>query len=379
MRRIRFIVLFLLGIVFSLILLTGSRAQETQETLRTPSNPADLRGWEIYPAGQVPPDQSIPLTTPSDLTSLAIAAPQTEVSTFAITLVQRFTVDNDNKRQPISLLLYDAGTTPNDGDAVRITFNNRVVNEFVPLTISGTSVPLRESDFKPGINRLVVTALGVGTVPLNTVGIIIPGRIIGDGNPRDIKYAISSGQTITATLGFPQIALCKTRFRFPCRQSGGMSVFPETAQHVLEAQGMPPEPITAPLVPGATGNPYREDGYPRLLTLDRQRRIARGQRSTRSYVCPPQNGIRQDRDEYPPAAFLENGVEDTSIPIDPDNEDESIRARFRGSAHIKCISSRDNQQSGNSFGQQLASYKEFEAADPYPIENGSTIEFVILD
>lgn len=408
MRKIYFIVLFLLGIVLSLVLLAGSTAQktraqetqETQETLRTFPNPADLRGWEIYSADQPPPDeysnQFTSLEAPSDLASLAVASPQTTIPIFTVTLIRRYTVNrNTGDREPIQILFYDAGTRPNDGDAVRITFNGRVIREVLPLSPSAVAVPIPgtdlrpdESDFRPGINRLEVTALGTGRVPLNTVGIIFPANIVGDGRRRDIPFGLASSQTIAATLGFPQIALCKTRFRFPCRPSGGLSVFPESAQHVLEAQGVPPEPITVPLKPGRSGNPLRTAGYPRLLTVDRPRRDRRSYQSVdANYLSCSVVQPNQNKDEYPPAVFLENGTEDLSIPLDtrPIYKEDSRLARYIGSAHVKCISDRDNQQSGNSFGQQLRLYIE---PDPltgeagrtrYRIANGNTIEFVILD
>lgn len=98
--------------------------------------------------------------------------------------------------------------------------------------------------------------------------------------------------------------------------------------------------------------------YPRLLTIDRPNASTRRSRSTYAYQTCPRNasGLTQDRDEYPPAVFLQN----------------------EGNAHIKCISSRDNQQSGNSIGIQMRSYKETPSSTAYEIVNGNTIELVIL-
>ncbi len=160
------------------------------------------------------------------------------------------------------------------------------------------------------------------------------------------------------TVGFPQIAICKTQSKFPCRSSGGTDLFPETAQHVLEALGIPPTPINTPVLPRKTGNPVRSV-YPRFLTLDRRNAITRRGSSINAYqTCPLNaNGLTQDRDEYPPAVFLENA----------------------GNAHIKCISSRDNQQSGNSLRLQYTKYYETESSAPYSIDNGKTIELVVLN
>jgi len=49
--------LFLVGFVISVTLLSGSTPIETQqESLTNPPSPADVEGWEIYPPGQLPPD-----------------------------------------------------------------------------------------------------------------------------------------------------------------------------------------------------------------------------------------------------------------------------------------------------------------------------------
>ncbi|NJL19771.1 MAG: hypothetical protein HC895_01435 [Leptolyngbyaceae cyanobacterium SM1_3_5] len=327
---------------------TTSTQENLQETLRTPPNPADTTGWEIYPSGESPPE--LPPTSAGFATS-AVASP-------APRTLLPFTVTLASVRNPLSLIFFDAGSIPNDGDAVRIEFNGQLIQAGLPLTSSGTQVNISASLLRPGLNRISITALGAGTVALNTVGILFPANEVADGRQREPAFAIAPGQTIGATVGFPQISICRTQFQFPCRPSGGLSVFPETAQHVLEVLGTPPRPIFTPVLPGRTGNPLRPS-YPRLLTLDRPGASRRRTLSTRNYQTCPANasGASQQRDEYPPATFLEND----------------------GSAHIKCISSRDNEQSGNSFGQQINSYLEQPSATPYRIPDGNTIEFVILN
>jgi len=164
---------------------------------------------------------------------------------------------------------------------------------------------------------------------------------------------LNPGQSFITTVGFPQIAFCKTRLRFPCLTRP----YPESSQHALEALGNPPTPITAALRPGQVGNPLRSS-YPRLLTIDRDNATTRRQRSTDPYAnCPNRNGQSQQRDEYPQAVFLEN----------------------LGSAHIKCILASDNQGSGSTIGLQLRSYAEVSGGPTYRLDNGDTIEFVVLD
>lgn len=89
---------------------------------------------------------------------------------------------------------------------------------------------------------------------------------------------------------------------------------------------------------------------------DRPEASLRRRSYTRNYTCPS----GQDRDEYPQAVFEEN----------------------LGSAHIKCISSSDNRGSGSSVGLQINTYKftDNPAEQPQPrLDNGDTIEFVVLD
>ena len=169
------------------------------------------------------------------------------------------------------------------------------------------------------------------------------------------------GQSFTTTVGFPQIALCLRIKRFPCLGSGPHT---ESARHVLDTFQSPPKPITAPLRPGKVGNQPR-NFYPRLLTLDRDRRdpnrnnrkfadIRRAD-SVRAYKCPA--GANQDRDEYPPAAVIENF----------------------GTAHIKCINGLDNQGAGASLGTQWNYYKiKADGANQPKLDDGDTIEFVVL-
>jgi hypothetical protein len=65
--------------------------------------------------------------------------------------------------------------------------------------------------------------------------------------------------------------------------------------------------------------------------------------------------LHTDRDEYPSAAFLENG----------------------GSAHLKCISRSDNRGTGRSFASQYNNHGFTLNDQAYYIADGSVIEFVI--
>lgn len=333
-----------------------------RETLRNPPNAielADLRGWKITDTPSITP--AIPKG------GIALK----RVPTFTVTIVKR----------PMKLKFYDAGTSPDDGDIVDVYLNGTRVRRNLVLNINYAEVVFPENLFQPGINKIAIKSVSVGNVEPNTVGIIFPEEQVVDGKARDIRFALEKGQTVEATVGFPQIALCRTWFRFPCYEIQNQGVFPESANHVLQAQREKPSPISAPTKPvmerdtagrrrpimtprTRTRNPLRSTGYPRLLTVDRneeKRRYADLRRvlTLDGYKLCPLN-IRkqaQDRDEYPPAVFLES----------------------MGLAHIKCIERRDNQNSGSSFGNQLNGYRERENGHSYRIDNGDTIEFVILD
>ncbi len=106
------------------------------------------------------------------------------------------------------------------------------------------------------------------------------------------------------------------------------SRYPEAAQHVREAIA---------------------NGKPTILTIDRDPPTQKRVRDRRSQSiensglksCPKnENGEDQDRDEYPPAMFIENG----------------------GSASVKCIRAGDNRGAGKSIGIQATPYAEFSKA-----------------
>lgn len=163
------------------------------------------------------------------------------------------------------------------------------------------------------------------------------------------KYiVVRGGIKKVIKLGFPQVQFSQYDY-------------PELAQHVREAWSNPPSKMEEP-IPGKPGNPLRKSPYPRLLTVDRNRpkenppyleADKRRDQSTKNYKCS--SGYQ--RDEYPPAVFLENG----------------------GQAHIKCIRESDNIGSGAYFGTFLKE-KQYQArpeAKKVTIPNGAVIEFYL--
>ena len=84
-------------------------------------------------------------------------------------------------------------------------------------------------------------------------------------------------------------------------------------------------------------------GYYSTYNYTKRGNIARG--------CP----VGQDADEYPPATFEEN----------------------QGTAHIKCINSRDNQDSGNSFANSSPGGLRNYRFSNDKILDDSVVEFVL--
>lgn len=292
------------------------------------SSPTDLRGGSL---------------ASDDITTNAVARPATGVATFNTTILRR----------PFKVRIYDGGVQ--DGDIVRVTFNGQVINPALLITNAGQTFEFSEAQgLKRGVNRLEIAAVNEGSIPPNTPIIEYSADQTLNGQTFGGVLELNPGQSFVTVVGFPQIAICRTRLRFPCLTR----IYPESSQHVLEAIGNPPEPIRAALKPGRTGNPLRAR-YPRLLTIDRGANAdARRIQSTAPYAaCPRRNGKSQQRDEYPPAVFLEN----------------------LGSAHIKCILGSDNQGSGSTVGIQIGAYAEASGGPVYRLEGGDTIEFIVLD
>jgi hypothetical protein len=268
-----------------------------------------------------------------------VASPRLFVSTFDTTIVKK----------PFTIKVYDSDAQ--DRDIVKIIVNSKLVKQ-VTLTNAGEEIKL--DNVRAGVNRIEFVAVSEGSSPPLTLGILYAADQVVEKQTYAKSIALKVGETFPTTVGFPQIALCQYVQRFPCRGSGPHY---ESALHVLEAQGLPPEPITAPLIPGGTGNPLRPS-YPRLLTLERDNKAVVDKRrrdSTRAYQCS--DPITQDRDEYPPASVKEN----------------------EGTAHIKCINGRDNSGAGSSMANQWNSYRITEGGPIQPrINDQEMIEFVVL-
>lgn len=318
---------------------SGSSPPVRREPLEKVPDSSRING-QIVPSS--PTDLREGSPTSDDVTANAVARPATGVATFNTTILRR----------PFKVRIYDGAFQ--DGDIVRVTFNGRTINPALLITNAGQTFEFSEAQgLKRGVNLLEIAAINEGSEPPNTPSIEYSADQTLNGQLLKQTLGLNPGQSFVTTVGFPQIAICRTRVRFPCLTRP----FPESSQHVLEAIGNPPEPIRAALKPRATGNPLR-GRYPRLLTIDRDNGTTRRNRSTAPYAaCPRRNGQRQQLDEYPPAVFLEN----------------------LGSAHIKCILGSDNQGAGSTFGFQLRAYAEVLGNPVYRLDDGVTIEFIVLD
>lgn len=302
-----------------------AQARQT-ETLRKFPFPHLIINGQVEPTGKNP-----------SVSTQGIGDARFFVSTFETTIVKR----------PFNIKVYDTGEQ--DGDVVRILLNGTFVKQ-TTLTSAGEVIELK--NVRARVNRIEFVAVSEGSIPPFTLGISYAAdQVVENQTYAKDDINLTVGQTYSTTVGFPQIALCLAVKRFPCT---GPGPHPESAQHVLDAFEIPPQPITAPLRPRRVGNPVPRS-YPRLLTLDRPNAIARRRRSVAPYQCPA--GANLDRDEYPPAVVEENG----------------------GSAHIKCIDGDDNSGAGRSFANQINFYRirEGEPAQPR-LDDKDTIEFVVL-
>jgi hypothetical protein len=269
-------------------------------------------------------------------------SPQANVSRFSVTLV----------KEPATLEIFDSGVP--DGDIVEIRLNNTSLGRFnLPSDTNSREIKLSTG---AGVNRIEISAISEGTASPTTLGIRFKEDQVVQKDTFARSQSLKRGQSFVFTAGYPQIALCFTTVRFPCV---GQGPTPFSGQHVLEARGNPPAPITAKVKKGQTGNPLRSS-YPKLLTNDTNmaNAIQRRGDSIKAYDTCPQSplGQKQDRDEYPPAKFFEN----------------------RGSAHIKCIPAGDNRRAGKVFQLQLDNYRIDPGGPSYEVGQGDVVEFVIL-
>lgn len=227
-------------------------------------------------------------------------------------------------KDPI-LKFFDYGTL--DGDAVQVKFNGQVLKNRIDLAGPSASAPVR-LDLRTGINTLEVTALNVGTVANNTVGIDFPaGTVIyekdGSGGYKDSSTGRftaalpEAGTTYRLDFGLPLVRVDGTRF-------------PEAAQHIIDTLKQP-----------------------RIQTLDRLNAEARRENNVGRYIrlngdrAPARFGFQID--EAPPAVLLENGFANTTRPIP----------------------SKDNQGVGGNISQQINNYRPQKKTLP----NGANVDF----
>jgi hypothetical protein len=251
-------------------------------------------------------------------------------------------------RNPINLEIFDQKSSA-DVNIINIILNGQIVRSNLLLTNAAQAVPLT---LNPGTNTIQIAVVSTGATSPNAicfqVGAIQTVENVVSGN----CISLATSQQFVTTFGFPQIAFCMTNpIRFPCTTQA----YPESVQHMLEARGIPPQPITRPTKPGRSGNPVPAVGYPMLFTVDRPGATGRRSSSTSAYLpCLP--GI-QDLDEYPPSVLLENA----------------------GSAHIKCIFRGDNRGWGQSLGTQINYHKITPGGISQPrLDDGDIVEIQVL-
>lgn len=193
------------------------------------------------------------LATPKQSTApLAIASPIANVPTFNQTVV----------RNPVDLELFDQNT-PANGNIINVILNDEIVASNLSLTNTTQTVPL---PLEAGINTIQIVVVNKGVISPNTVCFQVGATQTVENVVSGNCVALSTGQQFVTTFGFPQIAFCLTEpITFPCTTRA----YPESAQHILEAKAIPPQPIPQTVKFNKTGNPVPSEGYPLLFTIDR--------------------------------------------------------------------------------------------------------------
>jgi hypothetical protein len=193
------------------------------------------------------------------------------------------------KAKPLTISFRDGGTQVNDGDAITVTLNGKIIVNDLLLTSVDQAF---QFTLDPGQNTLTVVATSEGVVPNSTPLVTITQSQIYSGTPQ-YGYVLTVGQSASFSLAFVQVGVAQ------------VSTSPMAAQHALDAQ-------TA--------------GRSRLCTKDQAGTQARRTSSLALSGLPPISTMQ--RDEYPPAICLENA----------------------GAADVKYIENRDNSVAGGFLG-----------------------------
>lgn len=112
-----------------------------------------------YPFPHITIDGKVEPTRTNSSPSLArIVFPSAFLPTFDTTIVKR----------PFEMRVYDSGGQ--DGDVIRLNFNNGSFVKEVRLTNAGEIVTLPSLLMRPGVNEIEIIALSAGTTPPLTLG-----------------------------------------------------------------------------------------------------------------------------------------------------------------------------------------------------------------
>lgn len=195
-----------------------------------------------------------------------------------------------NRRTDV--ILYDAGTRI-DGDTVSVVFNGNVIRPNFLLQDKITA-PTIKLDLRVGRNELTLISISTGITPFNTVGIEFQTPVIYGKN--NFQANLGPGLTTSVDFGLPTVRVNR-------------AASPQAAKHIEDV-----------LV------------SPQIMTIDRKGAKARRTSSLKASGIAPQPG--KDRDEAPPAIFVENG----------------------GNASVRLIDLGDNRSAGRQIGAQVNNY-----------------------
>jgi Deoxyribonuclease NucA/NucB len=233
------------------------------------------------------------------------------------------------KKSPILVRFYDAGVRSSaglepDGDSISVTLNGQLIANNIllgkydplsPVVATGTNtVALR---LRPGINTVGIKVTGVGKVPTATVGYAIEARAVnGDGGTNTAKQKQLPG--VLSTTSFDMGYIRVEAARINNETTGGLP-HPSVVGHIDRAwrrfaNAFPNDPMAG-----------------RFCTSDGNKAAADARRSSSLAASGIATQPGKERDEYPPAACLENG----------------------GSADVESLPKSENESAGGVFGNGI--------------------------
>jgi hypothetical protein len=280
----------------------------------------------------VPPEQTeTPAPNPSQPVDPAPTEPKAGTSEQKLGAETNSVVFPTNaiqvKKRPFLIKFFDYGVSSSgniepDGDAITVTLNGAIIANDMLLTTGPESRDPQPKvgdpntlvlDLQPGrANRLEVRVTGEGRIPWATIGWRVLDGSFGGSTPVYQGEQKLVGQSFGMSLQYAQV------------ENARQSTSPQIADHMREAWAL-----------GKTRFCTKESSEYIILNgkSNAQRRDDRREDSLKKFGDgKPVPGF--ERDEYPPAACIENA----------------------GNAHIKLTDPKQNSSAGGVFGRGMNSW-----------------------